>query len=96
MRLDSELAEDAARRPDAVLDLARASAPQGAICAVLTPTINAKLREMAAGQVLKVWVDDMAAYEDIASWSRLSGHALLLVREESPGTLCVYLRKKQN
>jgi TusA-related sulfurtransferase len=93
---DRELAEDVTFRPDAVLELLRGPAPQGATCAVLTPAIKAKLREMAGGQVLKVWVDDVAAREDIASWCRLSGHELLAVREESPQALCAYVRKKQD
>ena len=66
----------------------------GTTCAILTPAIRAKLREMEAGQVLEVRVDDPAAREDLASWCRLSGNELLAVREESSGVLRAYLRKK--
>ena len=102
--MHQERADDTSPSPDAVLDLAHAPAPQGASCAVLTPAIKAKLREMAAGQVLEVVVDDPSAREDLASWCRLSGHTLLAVREggpsdqagQSPQLLHAYLRKKQD
>lgn len=95
MSLDSEATDDTSLRPDAVLDMANMSAAQGATCAVLTPAIKAKLREMAPGQVLEVRVDDPTAREDLASWCRLSGNELLAVREESPRALRAFLRKKQ-
>ena len=102
--MGQERAGDTSPSPDAVLDLARAPTTQGASCAVLTPAIKAKLREMAAGQVLEVVVDDPSAREDLASWCRLSGHELLAVREEgssdrtghAPRLLHAYLRKKQD
>jgi TusA-related sulfurtransferase len=92
---EEEEASGVSLRPDTVLDLAHIPATQGATCAVLTPAIKAKLREMEAGQVLEVVVDDPAAREDLASWCRLSGHQLLAVREGSPGILHAFLRKKQ-
>ncbi|HEV8193303.1 MAG TPA: sulfurtransferase TusA family protein [Ktedonobacterales bacterium] len=95
MSLDGEAADGVSLRPDAVLDLAHTPATQGATCAVLTPAIKEKLRQMEAGQVLEVVVDDPSAREDLASWCRLSGHELLAVREESPRLLHAYLRKKQ-
>ena len=87
--------DGAALRPDATLDMTQTAAAQGAMCAVLTPAIRAKLREMAGGQVLEVLVNDPTAREDIASWCRLSGHEALAFVEESPEALRVYLRKKQ-
>lgn len=85
----------AAFQPDATLDMTQTVAAQGAMCAVLTPAIRAKLREMAGGQVLEVRVNDPTAREDIAAWCRLSGHDALAFVEESPDMLRVYLRKKQ-
>jgi TusA-related sulfurtransferase len=49
---------------------------------------------MEAGQILEVRVDDPAAREDLESWSRLSGNALLAAREEPSGVLRAWLRKK--
>jgi len=95
MGADEEAVADASLKADAVLEMIQAPASQGA-CAVLTPAIRAKLREMAAGQVLEVRVNDPTAREDIASWCRLSGHKLLAVHEESPRSLRVYLRKKRD
>ena len=84
-------------RADATLEMlgtANSGAMDGTTCAILTPAIRAKLREMEAGQVLEVRVDDPAAREDLESWSRLSGNALIAAREESSGVLRVWLRKK--
>jgi TusA-related sulfurtransferase len=66
----------------------------GTTCAILTPAIRAKLCEMEAGQVLEVLVDDLSAREDLESWSRLSGNALLAAREGPPGVLRAWLCKK--
>lgn len=96
MGLEPEAIDDSALTPDAVLDMADMPASQGATCAVLTPAIKAKLREMAPGQVLEVRVNDPTAREDLASWCRLSGNELLAVREESPRALRAFLRKKQS
>jgi len=96
MSLEREAAGGESPAPDAVLDLAHSPTTQGASCAVLTPAIRAKLREMEAGQVLEVVVDDPTARDDLASWCRLSGHELLAVREESPRLLHAYLRKKRD
>jgi TusA-related sulfurtransferase len=82
---------------DATLEMlgtANAGAMDGTTCAILTPAIWSKLREMEAGQVLEVRVDDPTAREDLESWSRLSGNELLAEREESSGVLRVWLRKK--
>jgi TusA-related sulfurtransferase len=81
---------------DAVLEMLETAGTAGATCAVLTPAIKAKLREIAAGQVLEVRVNDPGAREDIASWCHLSGHELLAAHEDSSRVLHVYLRKKQD
>jgi TusA-related sulfurtransferase len=82
---------------DATLEMlgtAALGAMEGTTCAILTPAIRAKLREMAAGQVLEVRVADPSTRDDLASWCRLSGNQLLAAREEPPGVLRAYLRKK--
>ena len=82
---------------DATLEMlgtANSGVMEGTTCAILTPAIQAKLREMAPGQVLEVRVDDPSAREDLESWSRLSGNELIAEREESSGVLRVWLRKK--
>jgi tRNA 2-thiouridine synthesizing protein A len=66
----------------------------GAACALLTPAIKARLREMAPGQVLEVRVNDRTARLDVVAWSQLSGHPLLAIREEPPPVLRFFVRKK--
>ena len=80
--------------PDDTLELYTKDASSGATCATLTPSIRAKLREMQAGQVLEVRVDDSTAILDVASWSRLSGNQLLATVEEDTNMIRFYLRKK--
>jgi tRNA 2-thiouridine synthesizing protein A len=90
--------EDMSLKADAVLEMHTTSdvaGSAGATCALLTPAIKAKLREMDAGQVLEVRVGDLTAREDLASWCRLSGNELLAAREISPGILNAYVRKKK-
>ena len=82
---------------DATLEMlgtANSGAMDGTTCAILTPAIKAKLREMAPGQVLEVRVDDPSARGDLESWSRLSGNELIAAREEPPGVLRAWRRKK--
>ncbi len=80
---------------DAILDMTQAPEAQGAMCAVLTPAIKARLREMDDGATLEIRVNDPTAREDIASWCRLSGHELLAAVDETPRLLVLYVRKKQ-
>jgi TusA-related sulfurtransferase len=87
-------ADDPSLQPAAELDMTQISAADGAICALLTPAIKDKLKEMIGGQLLEVRVNDPTAQEDIASWCRLSGHALVAVVEESPQVLRVFIRKR--
>ncbi|MGZ3581404.1 MAG: sulfurtransferase TusA family protein [Ktedonobacterales bacterium] len=93
---EQEMDVDVAPEPDAVLDWAVTDSAQGTVCALLTPAIKAKLREMAPGEVLEVRVNDTTAREDIAAWCRLSGHTLLAMTEEPPQLLRAYLRKKRD
>ena len=73
---------------DAVLD-----AP-GSSCAILTPLIRARIRELASGQVLEVRSDDAAARAGVPAWSRLTGNELLATVEEDPDRTRFYLRRK--
>lgn len=79
---------------DELLELYTGTSTTDSTCAVLTPTIRAKLREMQSGQILEVRVDDPAARSDIESWSRLSGNELLKVTENDAGLLRFFVKKK--
>ena len=81
-------------RADALLEMTGLSAAMGAACAVLTPTVRARMRELRPGQVLEVRVDDPTARGEVESWCQLAGHELLAVNEAPPGVLRCYLRKR--
>lgn len=66
----------------------------GTTCALLTPAIKAHLRRLNSGDVLEVRVRDPAARDDILSWSRLTGHAVLAMVDDYAQTLRFYVRKK--
>ncbi len=67
---------------DGLLEMVGNPEQAGSTCAVLTPAVKARLRELAPGQVLEVRVDDPAAVDDMAAWTRLAGHELVqTVRE---------------
>lgn len=80
--------------PQALLEFYGTGENAGTTCALLTPAIKAKLREMSSGQVLEVRVDDPTAKEDILSWSRLSGHEVLAIFADEPQRLRFFLRRK--
>jgi TusA-related sulfurtransferase len=67
---------------------------QGSTCAILTPAIKRKLREMSSGQVLAVRVDDLTAKDDIEAWCRLSGNQLIKM-EQGPGQELSFALKKK-
>ncbi len=98
MSVERESGAGALPQPDAILEWAAKAPADGTLCALPTPAIKAKLRELAPGQTLEVRVSDPTARDDIASWCRLAGHDLLAMVEEpgSPPLLRVYLRKKQD
>jgi tRNA 2-thiouridine synthesizing protein A len=79
---------------DALLVFHADIATGGSTCALLTPAIKSKLREMASGQVLEVRVDDPSAREDIEAWSRLSGNSLLRMNEAEGTELQFFVMKK--
>lgn len=80
----------------AVLELLATADTPGTTCAVLTPAIKARLRELGGGQVLEVRVDDPSAREDIAAWCRLTGHEIVAVVDEMPKYTRYFLRKKHS
>ncbi len=96
MGLELERGAGALPEANALLEWTSTDTAQGTLCALLTPAIKAKLREMAPGQILEIRVNDMAARDDIASWCRLSGHELVAGIEEAPGLLRMFVRKKQD
>lgn len=79
---------------DQLLELYTGSSAVDSTCAVLTPMIRAKLREMQTGQILEVRVDDPTAQGDIESWSRLSGNELLKVIADNTHILRFFVKKK--
>ena len=79
---------------DALLKFHTDQSETGSTCAVLTPAIKSKLREMQSGQVLEIHVDDPSAREDIESWSRLSGNELLKVVDNEGPKLRFFIKKK--
>lgn len=83
--------------PDATLEWLGATPTEGTACALLTPAIRAKLRELVGGQVLEVRVDDLTARDDLTAWCRLSGNPLLaLVEQDSPRMLRAFVQKKRD
>ncbi len=79
---------------DELLELYTNASTTNSTCAVLTPTIRAKLREMQTGQILEVRVDDPTARGDIEPWSRLSGNELLKVIEDDTRISRFFVKKK--
>ena len=79
---------------DSLLEMLDLNERDGAACALLTPAIKARLREMAPGQVLEVRVNDPTARLDVEAWCQLSGHPLLAITEEAPDVLRFFVRKK--
>jgi TusA-related sulfurtransferase len=86
--------EEASPNRDALLVLHGDPTSSGATCAILTPAIKSKLREMVSGQVLEVRVDDPAAMEDIEAWCRLSGNSLVRMNGTEGQELQFFVKKK--
>ena len=80
--------------PNAMLEFYQGNERAGPTCALLTPAIKMKLREIESGQVLEVRVDDPSAKEYILSWSRLSGNEVLSMQVDEAGRMRFFLRKK--
>jgi tRNA 2-thiouridine synthesizing protein A len=78
----------------ALLTMTAGSESRGSTCALLTPAIKGRLRELDSGQVLEVRVDDSTARGDVAAWCRLSGNELLAMMDEGHQGLRFFVRKK--
>ncbi len=78
----------------ALLTMKAESESLGSTCALLTPAIKTRLKELESGQVLEVRVNDSTAREDIAAWCRLSGNVLLAMMDEGHHGLRFFVRKK--
>jgi tRNA 2-thiouridine synthesizing protein A len=81
---------------DAVLEVYTTETGGMSACAVLTPMIKSRLREMQGGQILEIRVDDPSARVDVPAWSRLTGHELVAVVDEDERRTRFYLRKKMD
>ncbi len=79
---------------DELLEFHSEPLDMGSTCAVLTPAIRAKLREMHSGQVLEVRVNDPSARNDVEAWSRLSGNVLLKIIDDGGLDLRFFIQKK--
>ena len=79
---------------DEVLEFHTKTSETGSTCAVLTPAIKSKLREMSSGQVLEVRVDDPSARGDIEAWCRLTGNTLLKIIGDRGPALRFFVKKK--
>ena len=81
---------------DRLLEMLNLDERAGAACALLTPAIKARLREMAPGQVLEVRVNDPTARLDVEAWSQLTGNQLLAMTAVPPNELRFFIQKKPN
>ena len=77
--------------PEKVADTLEA---YGATCGSLEPLIAKHLRALGPGDILEVRSDMPEAADGIASWVRLSGHALVAVDDEAPRGARYYVKKK--
>lgn len=72
---------------------ARLDAP-GESCAMLTPLIRQRIRELQSGQILEVASDDPASREGIPAWSRLTGNELIATIDDDARRSRFFLRRK--
>ncbi len=79
---------------DALLEFHTDQENVASTCAVLTPTIKSRLRELQSGQVLEVRVNEPSARGDIEAWCRLSGNQLLRIVDDHGPVLSFFIRKK--
>lgn len=79
--------------PAAALELLGTRDGAASACAILTPAIRSRLRELEPGQILLVRTDDPAAPLDVAAWSRLTGNTLQATREEA-GVFSFFIKKQ--
>jgi len=79
---------------DALLEFHTEASDTGSTCALLTPMIKAKLREMQSAQVLEVRVNDPQARGDVEAWSRLSGNPIVKMVDDEGPMLRFFVKKK--
>lgn len=89
----SEMEKEKVER-DELLEFHTEASAIGSTCAILTPAIKSKLREMNTGQILEVQVDDPSARSDIEAWCRLSGNTLLKIIGDEGQALRFFVKKK--
>lgn len=65
----------------------------GLLCPMPIVKTSKTIKEMEAGQVLKLIATDPGSSPDIAAWSRQTGNELLFSTEES-GKFIFFLKKK--
>jgi len=80
--------------PNGLLEFYTQAEDDGSTCAVLTPSIRAKLRQMQPEQILEIRVNDPSARGDIEAWCRLSGNTLLKVVDNEGAILRFFVKKK--
>jgi len=66
----------------------------GLLCPMPIIKTAAKMKELRAGDILKILSDDPGIKEDMPAWCVTSGNELLLL-EESGDEFYVYVRKKR-
>lgn len=66
----------------------------GMACVTLTPNIKLAISSMEGSEVLKVFSDDPASREGVPAWCRLTGHALIEVKELNNSETIFYIQKK--
>jgi tRNA 2-thiouridine synthesizing protein A len=79
---------------DGLLEMVGNPELAGSTCAVLTPAVKARLRELEPGQVLEVRVADPSAVDDMAAWTRLAGHELVQTAQEGE-MIRFFVRKRK-
>jgi tRNA 2-thiouridine synthesizing protein A len=73
--------------PDKTLDCT------GLFCPMPVVKTNKEIKGMTDGQVLKMIATDPGSIPDMEAWSKQTGHALLLSKEEN-GTYIFLVRKR--
>jgi len=74
-------------KPDATLDCF------GLLCPMPIVKTAAKMKELAAGQILEILATDEGIKEDMPAWCRATGNEFLGV-EGADGEYKVYIRRK--
>ena len=79
---------------DALLEFHSDAPDTSSTCALLTPMIRSRLKELQSGQVLEVRVNDPEARGDIEAWSRMTGNPLLKLIDDEGPILRFFVKKK--